>query len=116
MLTLCPGNYVVLSRMQPANCLRLWIRAGAIGQEGIRAVEQRSLLKVIRKRSSGSQLSASGIRHEKMTGGHERQTPPGISTPDIVAPDGGTMRVRPTGDGTAMRSASLTTAVCSLRH
>ena len=111
MLTLCPGSYAVLSRMQPANCLRPWIRAGATGQEGIRVVEQRSLLKVIRKRSSGLQLSASGIRHERMTDGHERRTPPGISTPDIVTPDGGTTRVRPAGVGTAMRSASLTTAV-----
>jgi hypothetical protein len=102
--------------MQPANCLTSWIRAGATGQEGIRAVEERSLLKTIRKGSSGSQLPASGIRHERLTDEHETRTPPGISTPDIVAPDGGTTRVRPAGVGTAMRSASLITAVCFFRR
>ena len=117
MLTLCPGNYAVLSRMQPANCLKPWIRAGATGQEGTRAVEQRSLLKMIRKGSSGSQLSASGFRHEKKkTNEHETRTPPGILMPDIVAPDNGTTRVRPAGVGTAMRRASLTTAVCLFRR
>ena len=114
MLTLCPGNYGVLSRMQPTSCLGPWIRAAATGQDGTRAVEQISLLRAIRKRSSGSQPSASGIRHARMTDGYETQTPPGISTPDIVAPAGGTTRVRPAGVGTAMRSASLITAVCSL--
>jgi hypothetical protein len=102
--------------MRPANCLRPWIRAGATAQEGTRAVEERSLLKTIRKGSSGSQLSASGIKHERMMHGHETRTPPGILTPDIVAPDGGTTRVRPAGVGTAMRSASLTTAVCLFRR
>lgn len=47
-----------------------------------------------------------------MTDGQKTRTPPGILTPDIVVPDGGTTRVRPAGVGTAMRSASLITAVC----
>ena len=51
-----------------------------------------------------------------MTDGHETRTPPGILTPDIVAPDGGTTRVRPAGVGTAIRSASLTTAVYLFRR
>ncbi len=94
----------------------LWNRAGATGQEGTRAAEQISLLKTIRKGSSGSQSSASGIRHDPMTDRHETRTPPGILAPDIVAPDGGTTRVRPAGVGTAMRSASLITAVFCFRH
>ena len=112
MLTLCPCNYAVLSRMRPNNCLRTWIRAGATAQDGTRAVEERSLLKTIRKGNSGSQLSASGIRHVRMMDGHETRTPPGTLTPDIVAPGDGTTRVRPAGVGTPIRSASLTTAVC----
>jgi hypothetical protein len=43
--------------------------------------------------------------------GHETLTPPGIRTPDITAPDGGTTRGRPAGIVTAMRSVSLMTAV-----
>ncbi len=44
----------------------------------------------------------------------EALTPPGILTPDITAPDGGTMRGRPAGTAIEMRNASLTTAVCSV--
>jgi hypothetical protein len=76
-LTLCPCNYAVLSRTQPNDCPRPWIRAGATGQEGTRAVEQRSLLKTIRRGSSGSQLSAGGVRHERMADGHETTDPSG---------------------------------------
>ena len=43
----------------------------------------------------------------------KRRTPPGILTPAITAPDGGTMRGRPTGTVGAIRSISLMTAVCS---
>ena len=51
-----------------------------------------------------------------MAEARETRTPPGILTPDIVAPDDGTTRARPAGAGTAMRSASLITAVCSFRR
>ena len=48
-----------------------------------------------------------------MTHMNEALTPPGILTPDITAPDGGTMRGRPAGTATEIRRASLVTAVCS---
>ena len=51
---------------------------------------------------------------ETVTDGRERRTPPGISTPDITAPDGGTTRGSPAGVGTAMRKVSFMTAVCSV--
>ena len=51
---------------------------------------------------------------ETVTDGRERRTPPGISTPDITAPDGGTTRGSPAGVGTAMRNVSFMTAVCSI--
>ncbi len=56
--TLCPGNYAVLSRRQPANSLTLWILAEATDQEETRVAEKISLLKMIRNGGSGSQLSA----------------------------------------------------------
>jgi hypothetical protein len=49
-----------------------------------------------------------------MTDGHETRTPPGILTPDITAPDGGTTRTGPAGVAKAIRSVSLMTAVCSM--
>ena len=50
---------------------------------------------------------------ETMTDRREKRTPPGILTPDITAPDGGTTRGSPAGVGTAMRNVSLMTAVYS---
>jgi hypothetical protein len=114
-LTLCRGNCAVLSRKRPANSPRRWILAEATGREGSRAAERTRLPKTTRKGRSGSQLSADGIRHGKtMTDGRETLTPPGMSTPDIIAPDGGTTRGRPAGVGTAMRSVSFMTAVYSI--
>ncbi len=113
-LTLCQGNYVVPSRRQPANSLTLWILAEATDQEETHAADQRPLPKMIQKEGSGSQPSASGVRYDPLTDGHETLTPPGMSTPDITAPDGGTTRGRPIGVGTAIRSVSLMTAVCSI--
>jgi hypothetical protein len=48
-----------------------------------------------------------------MTDSHKARTPPGILMPDIMAPDGGTMRGRPEAIGIDMRRASLITPVCS---
>jgi hypothetical protein len=47
------------------------------------------------------------------SGMHGTRTPPGILTPEIMAPDGGTTRGRPAGVATERRSVSLMTAVCS---
>jgi hypothetical protein len=44
----------------------------------------------------------------------ETRTPPGILTPEITAPGGGTTRGRPAGVGAARRNVSLMTAVCSI--
>ena len=41
------------------------------------------------------------------------QTPPGIQTPEIIAPAGGTTRGGPAGVAVERRSVSLMTAVCS---
>ena len=114
MLTLCPGNCAVLSRTQPANSLELLIRAEATGQEGSHAAERKFLLKMTRKGNSGSRPSTGSIRYEQMTNGRKTLTPPGISAPDITAPDGGTTRGRPAGVVIAMRSVSLMTAVYSV--
>ena len=54
-----------------------------------------------------------GIRYETMSDSHKSRTPPGILTPDIMAPDTGTMRGRPEAIGIAMRKDSLITPVCS---
>ena len=89
----------------------LWIPAEATDREETHAGAQKSLLKTKRKEDSGLQLSADGIREKPTTDGHETLTPPGISTPDITAPDGGTTRGRPAGSVAAMRSVSLMTAV-----
>ena len=88
----------------------LWIPAEATDREETRTGAQKSLLKMKRKGHSGLQLSADGIRLRPKTDGHETLTPPGISTPDITAPDGGTTRGRPAGSVAAMRSVSLMTA------
>ena len=48
-----------------------------------------------------------------MADSHKVRTPPGILTPDIMAPDEGTMRGRPAGTAIDKRRDSLTTAVCS---
>ena len=115
-LTLCRGSCAVLSRKQPANSPKHWILASATCREESRAAEQTPLPKTKRKGRSGSQLSASGVRHGKkqLTDGRETPTPPGMSTPDNTAPDGGTTRGRPAGVGTAMRSVSFMTAVYSI--
>ncbi len=49
-----------------------------------------------------------------MSDGDRVRTPPGITAPDITAPDDGTTRGSPAGIGPAMRSVSLMTAVCSI--
>jgi hypothetical protein len=113
-LTLCQDSCAVLSRMRPAKAPRLSILAEATGQVETRVAEQKPLLKMTRKEDSGSQLSVENIRYERKTDEHETRTPPGISTPDITAPDGGTTRGRPAGVGRAMRSVSLITAVYSI--
>ena len=113
-LTLYRGNCAVLSRMKPAKSPRLWILAEATAQEETLVAEQKSPLKTTRKGGSGSQLSAENIRYEPKTDRRETRTPPGMLTPDITAPDGGTTRGRPAGVGTAMRIVSLMTAVYSI--
>jgi hypothetical protein len=92
----------------------LWIPAEATDREETRAGAQKSLLKTKRNGHSGPRLSANGIRQKPKTDGHETRTPPGILTPDITAPDGGTTRGRLAGVGVAMRSVSLTTADYSI--
>ncbi len=89
-----------------------WSLVEANDREETRAAERKSLPKTKHKGDSGSRLSADGIRNKPKTVEHETQTPPGISMPDITAPDDGTTRGRPAGTVAAMRSVSLMTAVC----
>ena len=113
-LTLYRGNSEVLLKSLLANFPKLVILAEATYQEESRAADRRSLRKTTRKGDSGLQLSVCGdIRYgpRQMNMG---QTPPGILTPDIMAPDGGTTRGRPAGVGRATRSVSLMIAVCSI--
>ena len=100
--------------MKPAKSPRLWILVEATALEETLVAEQKSLLKTTRKGGSGSQLSVKNIRCEPKIDWDETRTPPGMSTPDITAPDGGTTRGRPAGVGTAMRIVSLMTAVYSI--
>lgn len=105
---------MALSKRPLANLLTLWILAEATGQEDNRVAVQRPLLNTIQNWGSGSRPSAGDIRYDSLTDGHETLTPPGILTPDITAPEGGTTRGGPMGVGVAMRSVSLMTAVCPM--
>jgi hypothetical protein len=100
--------------MRPAKAPRLSTLAEATGQAETRVADEKPLLKTTQKEGSGSQRSVENIKYERKTDEHETRTPPGISTPDITAPDGGTTRGRPAGVGKAMRSVSLITAVYSI--
>lgn len=106
--------------MRPSNFLAFSIPVVASAQEGTRAAGRRFVPKNGQTGNFGSRPSVCQDQRRRQAtviadvGKREkRRTPPGILTPAITAPDGGTIRGRPTGTVGAIRSISLMTAVCS---